>query len=322
MSKKKTLIYFNIAIFCISLFLCLAAGEIIARLFHLSKTFDSYPWQAGRSVKEVKYEPRKNSYGWRDREYDRDKEEGVMRIACMGDSVTEGYRVELEDTFPKLLESNFAEDNMGHVEVMNIGILGFATEENLATLDDVLDFNPDVIVYQFGLNDIKDFEYYKESVGVADANVQETGFSLKGLLRRSALYYAIAERYNYLKLQFGGKNWSFDKWSTSDQVWKREFEKFNQAFDRVEPPIKILFVNMPYDFQVYSDRPEVFIPSEKIEEFCQNNGYDFIDFTKIFKEEEGIYSIYLDDCHLSKNGHEIVSRKLKEYIVDNYLTDD
>ena len=45
-----------------------------------------------------------NKAGFRDYEYSVDKPEGVFRIAVLGDSLIFGFGVNLEDTFPKVLE--------------------------------------------------------------------------------------------------------------------------------------------------------------------------------------------------------------------------
>lgn len=321
-NKFNSSIWFSLSISILSLSVCLVIGEIIVRVFHMSKTYDSYPWQVRQAQCNISYSPEKNSLGWRDHEYSRDKKAGAFRIACVGDSVTEGYRIKLENTFTKLLEASLKSAGI-KAEVMNLGSCGHATEENLASLEKALEFLPDLIVYQFGLNDIKELEYYKESMGIG---VRDSGdkpgrmhkFSLKSILRRSALYCAIAERYNYVKLRMGSKNWSFNKWYASDKMWENELNKFRYVFSKINNSTKIIILNMPYDFQVYSDRPEVNIASRKIGKFCQDNGYGFLDFTQILKQQRGAYGIFLDDCHLSERGHKIVADYLKRFILSHY----
>lgn len=319
MKKNKTrLIYFNLFVFIASIFLSLVIGEIIARVFHLSKTFNSYPWQVQKAYYESHYNPEKNSLGWRDREFKQKKEKGVYRIACVGDSITQGYRIELKRTFPKLLENSLRRI-YPDVEVMNLGFLRHGTEENLVTVTKIMEFSPDLIVYQFGLNDIRDLGYCTEVTQPKDSRPLQESI-LKKILKNSVLYYVLAERYNYLKLKMGRKHWSFEKWNTNDEMWEKEFIKIKNTFNKVSKSTRIMIINMPYDFQLYSNRAEVYIPSKKIGKFCQDNGYGFLDFTRIFKQQKGEYNIFLDDCHLTNRGHEIVAEYLKNYILSHYLS--
>ena len=297
----------------------LAIGEFAARLFHLSKTYNSYPWllQKGSSVT---YSPEKNSYGWRDREFTKRKKINTLRIACIGDSVTEGYRVKLENTFPKILEDKFQDMNYD-IEVMNLGSCGNTTSDNLSAVKAVMDFSPDLIVYQFGLNDIEGFEHVKRIShrdGMPTSNVaikKKKEFNLKALLRKSVLYLALAERYNYLKLKVGYRNWAFDEWDIKDAMLEREFTKLKKAFSEIQNRSKILIIYVPYDFQVYSTREEVFVLSRKLDKFCQDNNYYFVDFTRIFKVQKDRYNLLLDDSHLSNYGNEIVAKYLGDFIL-------
>ena len=67
-----------------------------------------------------------NSAGFRDREFDRERRAGTVRIAALGDSVTFGYGVALEESFPKVLERILNETRPGH-EVLNFGVGGYNT---------------------------------------------------------------------------------------------------------------------------------------------------------------------------------------------------
>ena len=59
-----------------------------------------------REPREVRY--RINADGFRDRIRSRPKPDGVFRILALGDSVTFGYGVEEDETYPMRLEASFA----------------------------------------------------------------------------------------------------------------------------------------------------------------------------------------------------------------------
>jgi len=305
-------------VFIFAAFLSLVASEFAARVLHLSKTCNSYTGLI-RAEGKAAYSPKKNSYGWRDREFARTKELNTIRIACIGDSVTEGYRVELKDTFPKVLEDKLLGMNYD-VEVINAGVSGNNTSKNLSTLKAIVQFNPDLIIYQFGLNDIEGYEHM-ESISIKAStnfyNKPKKHFDLKAILRKSVLYLALAERYNYLKLKSGYKNWAFNEWDIKDALWEKEFIKLKEGFIEAYNHSEILIIYIPYDFQIYSSKEETLIPSKKLNKFCQDNGYYFIDFTKIFKTQKNKYNIFLDDCHLSNYGNQIVAFYLENFILKN-----
>ena len=316
--QKHFSLFLNIFLFIVFLFLSLTACEFAARTLRLSKTYNSYPDFKSGTVNQV-YSVKKNLYDWRDREFSKNKKINTFRIACIGDSVTEGYRVKLQNTFSKILEDSFQKMNY-KVEVMNLGKCGNATPENLSTVMTVVEFNADLIIYQFGMNDVKGFEH-RESVaqkegapsGITAGNAKQ--FNFKNILRKSVLYLALAERYNYLKLKTGCKTWVFDEWNIKDSMWEKEFSKFNKTFTEVQGRVRILMIYMPYDFQVYSPREEALAPSKKLGKFCQDSNIYFLDFTRVFKDQEKKYDIFLDDCHLSDKGHKIVAEYLKHFIL-------
>lgn len=95
-----------------------------------------------------------NSWGLRDREYALGKPAGVQRILVLGDSITFGNYMPREATYAELLEALYAERGEA-IEVINLGLGGYDTLQEVATLEDVgLQFQPDLVVVGFCVNDI------------------------------------------------------------------------------------------------------------------------------------------------------------------------
>ena len=288
----------------------LAIGEFAARTFHLSETHERNRWDRRRTRGGIHYFAERNSHGWRDREFTERKEAGKFRIACIGDSVTAGYRVELEDTFSKALERMFR-DTSHDVEVMNLGQDGNFTSDNLLALKTSMKFDPDLIIYQFGLNDIKEFEDTKT---IPKEALTPTTSGLKPLLRKSVLWLTLAERYQYLKLKLAHKNWAFNEWDIPRRFWQEEFIKLKREFAEIRDSSKILIIYVPYGHQVHSDREEVFGPSEKISKFCRDNAYYFLDFLPIFKSQKK-RGLFEDASHPSRRGHKIIAEHIRDFIL-------
>lgn len=79
---------------------------------------------------------------------------GTFRIAVVGDSFTFGPHMQLDDTFSKKLE-RMLNQNVGapRVEVLNRGINGHSTENEVETVRQVVREQPDLLVLEITLND-------------------------------------------------------------------------------------------------------------------------------------------------------------------------
>jgi len=95
-------------------------------------------------------ELRYNSLQFRDREPGT-KRPGTRRVAVLGDSFTEGQGVKEEDAYPRGLERALNAVG-GRWEVLNFGRRG-ADFPELDDTFEVLELDPDVVVYGMGLND-------------------------------------------------------------------------------------------------------------------------------------------------------------------------
>jgi len=101
---------------------------------------------------------RQNTQGFRERNFDLLKPEGVYRIAVIGDSITFGQGIEEKDRFTNLSEKEFNSENSrrGRYEVLNFGIPGAETVHHLDILKDpVLSAEPDFILLQWFTNDVE-----------------------------------------------------------------------------------------------------------------------------------------------------------------------
>jgi lysophospholipase L1-like esterase len=98
--------------------------------------------------------PLTNSAGLHDHEYPVDKPAGTFRIVVLGDSVAYGYRVDLDQSLTKRLEQKVNATGPTRAEVLNFGVPGYNTTQELAYLRDTgLDYGPDLVLLIYVLND-------------------------------------------------------------------------------------------------------------------------------------------------------------------------
>jgi lysophospholipase L1-like esterase len=114
-----------------------------------------------------------NSLGFGDDEFAREKRPGVVRIACLGSSTTEGGNpLGAAGSYPHFLNEALAR-KARDVEVMNFGMSGWTTAEALVHYVLVVqDYAPDVVLVHEAVNDVDprnwpgfrgDYSHYRRS---------------------------------------------------------------------------------------------------------------------------------------------------------------
>lgn len=111
------------------------------------------------------FEASTNSFGLRDKDYGFKKPVDTVRIIALGDSVTFGWGLRVEDSWVKQLESllnkNKVKPNLEY-EVLNFGIAGYNAKNELHLFKDLgLKFEPDILILTFVGNDWEDEENLK-----------------------------------------------------------------------------------------------------------------------------------------------------------------
>jgi lysophospholipase L1-like esterase len=96
-----------------------------------------------------------NAHGYRDRNHPLVKDEGGMRVAFVGDSVTLGIGVDLEKTFFRRFEGLSREkDPAARIETLGFAVDGYNAIQVMEMVRErVLPFRPDMVVYTMCMND-------------------------------------------------------------------------------------------------------------------------------------------------------------------------
>lgn len=102
-----------------------------------------------------------NADGWRDRSRRTAIQTDTISIAVLGDGFTEGRTVNDDETFTAVAERELASCPAlkgGKAEIMNFGVSGFGTAQELLALQEyVWPFDPDVVVLAFSpASDLRD----------------------------------------------------------------------------------------------------------------------------------------------------------------------
>src|SRR5574341_1204733 len=73
-------------------------------------------------------------------------------IVAMGDSLTVGFGVAAEESYPALLERKLKGSGYDYM-VINAGINGEKSGEALGRINEILSLHPDIVILQTGTND-------------------------------------------------------------------------------------------------------------------------------------------------------------------------
>jgi hypothetical protein len=176
----------NLALLAVVILLCLGLSEIATRFFfgnevllfpryHTAAHYGEFTLRRLRpnftfwhTDRDGHWQFVTNSQGFRSYEdFHLEKPAGVFRVIALGDSMTEGFEVRQNYTFPMVLE-RYLRKNGIKAEVFNTGISGFGTAEELLYLENAgIKYQPDAVVLGFYGNDFDD-------------NVRSDLFRLKG----------------------------------------------------------------------------------------------------------------------------------------------
>lgn len=124
--------------------------------------FESHPYLIGTLRKNAQYEREglkysHNSQGYRGEEFPKTKSKGKIRIVTVGGSTTYGVGVNNEETWPHKLAESLGQG----YEVLNLGVPGYTTAENLIQTGlHLSEFDADIAIYFVGLNDMRNFNIH------------------------------------------------------------------------------------------------------------------------------------------------------------------
>lgn len=139
-----------------------------------------------------------NSEGLRDRDYLPYAATGVVRILALGDSQTFGNGIELDETWPKRLETVLNDTAKNKYEVINAGLAASDTWQHEIILKRLLPkYNPDVVILAFYVNDVvKKYVPSPELKQNREAGQSRLIYALK----KSALLMSLRTAYDTIKI--------------------------------------------------------------------------------------------------------------------------
>lgn len=243
-----------------------------------------------------------NSLGLRDREYSYDKPADTYRILVIGDSVTFGFGVRLEETYSKRLEK-MLNDKYGaqgrRYEVISAGVGNYNTTQELAFLKlEGYKYKPDFVLLHYYINDAEPTQ--KEEENFLTRNSISLIF-LKAMTYRLKAYYNPEKQFvPFYRSTFEGPRW--------DQH-EKTLLSFDSTVREMGTELGILITPELHQLDPY---PFADI-HEKLRALFEIRGRKVIDATEALKREkpETLWNA-MDDQHPNAKGHKIIAEYLFE----------
>jgi len=287
-----------------------------------------------------------NSLGFRGDEFPLKKEKRTKRILCIGDSSTFGFFLNLDDTYPALLENTLRiGENGSDFQVINAGVMGFSSYQGRRYFETRLrTLQPDIVIFACGFNDstrwFPDSYFKPESALVIE---------IKEILGNLASY-ELADRFIHkiMGRSFGDPDISP---RVSFEEYKKNLAKLVGMCEEDDIHLVILPIAFPKSYVPFIEKfaenkkntgfinlPEIF--KSCIKDYVEDDisSYDGISFDSMIKRYfDDNYlafgkpgeiafnkvrgAIFMDDCHPTPIGNRVIVKEIIEYLDKNKLLD-
>ena len=272
-----------------------------------------------------------NSWGFRDIEREEAKRDGTFRILVLGDSFTFGSGVKFkEQLYPALLETKLNSANLqnGHFEVINTGVKGLSTEQELFYLRETgLALNPDLIILGHVLNDAETQELKHGMVNEArSATILPIRYH-RFLSSYSFTYYLV--RRNIIGLigrvegsgnGLTGYNYYLDSLYQGDNLvsYKRIVADLARVCE--ERGLTVLWVSFPRIRQEPGKPYRLSHITDILRSIALKNGFKFLDLQpKIRERDKEELTVSSWDDHPNEVVHSIAAEVIYNRLIEDEL---
>lgn len=295
-----------------------------------------------------------NSHGFKDVEFNLQKEEGSYRIIGIGDSFTYGG-IPYKHNFLTLLEEKLNRDSSRKIELINMGIIAIGPKDYLSLLvNEGLALKPDMVLVSFYVgNDFSDNYKSREdrkTVGALDSYVIsffsfliKINSSFEGNLYHHGIEYRedLPSMSNEQHFQLAKeRSYIFVRESENSQFQEQfqdalnDLAKIQEICDRQN--IKLVVAIIPDEVQVMSDLQAKIVadyadassldftqPNKLLAQALAKNNINYIDLFDEFVAAGDDTRLYkLNDLHWNIAGNELAAEVIDNYLSKNFFSVD
>ncbi len=237
--------------------------------------------------------------------YSKEKKQGVYRIICLGDSVTQshgvdGYPLLREQTYAFYLERMLERTYMNReFEVINAGVGGYSSLQGLRYLKNkLIGYHPDLVISWFGINDDSDALFF------ADKD-QRVGGSIdlgkKSFLENSKLYLFLKNIVFRPRLRRVSIE---DYYKNCEEMLLLARKK---GFD-------IVFV-VPFKVDIKKGKMKYYLHyKNELEKLKEKYNCEVIDILPSFAAYKNVNEFFIDLVHPNFKGNKIIAGSLSKFL--------
>jgi lysophospholipase L1-like esterase len=256
-----------------------------------------------------------NAYGLRDREVE-PPAPGTFRILMLGDSVTFGHGVAIDDAFVRKLEARL-QGRDRRIEVLNAGIPGWSTlQQRIFYEKHSAGMAPDLVLVGFVLNDFT--EMHRGLLRVDPQREMALFRTMGWLARRSAAVAALKRAYETVRSPE-----EREIREIRDLAMRADSPEVQRAIALTLDELRDLaalarargdafgLVVFPFRFQFAAEGLDA--PQRVLREFAREEGIPFLDTLPTLRRYP-VEDVLLDHDHLTPLGHTVVAEALVDWL--------
>lgn len=294
----KKLIFISAGAFIFMELALRLAGYSFPILFEASDRF-GYALKPNQNIRFFGRQIYVNSYGMRTGEISPLPKDGIVRVLCVGDSITYGGAyTDQRFTYPQRLQDILNSLRGKMYEVINVSAPGWSIQNELAYLRDRGIYGSHIVVIQIGTND-----FFQEKVGREVVGRTYNFPSKKPICISCGMI---------TKVFFHKQDFQTNK-TPKDRLLIANLNAFRDMLDLIRAkgaqPV-VLFID---DIMASAGAPgDTRYIKHEFMDVAYECGAEFIDMTADLK---GRKELFHDDIHPNKSGNEAIAERLKETVV-------
>lgn len=265
-----------------------------------------------------------NSFGFRGPEIQVSNITKAFRIVMLGDSITFGNSVEWYETFSYVLEERLNREYGGdRFQVLNLGVSGYNTQQELATLRELgMQFAPDLIVLNVCLNDSDPAkDVFKVGLinrttvsRLSDLNIRTVVASSYFLTFVKENLFRLLERHGDFVSKFNSPKLFLDS-RVRETAWanmKQHMLGIARLAEQARIPLLVIIY--PYASQVGLEGQER-LPQQDLVRFLSSLDIPVLDAAPAYRNEG--QAMFVDGyIHLSPEGHRVIADVIREFMIN------
>jgi lysophospholipase L1-like esterase len=274
-----------------------------------------------------------DSNGFRDHELPVARPAGELRVLGLGDSITVGDYLPVEQVWVERAEQLLAARLGRPVEVINAGLDDIGLREELDILEERgLSQKPDWVVVGFYLNDGRPPWGFAGELG-SYGFIRRHSVLAQKIYEQLALLKLVRERGDYRMTWLeapGQLPWQSQPELLRQLIKQAEYDWGSAWGEGVWPVIDgqldrlqrlsqvhhfhVLIVCFPVRYQVYTDYVED-TPQRKMKDRAAARGFDYLDLLPVLRNYRGSDDLFFDQCHPQAFTNQVIGQAVADALL-------